>query len=654
MGTMVMGMAPSNDKVAPFSWSVLKRLGRTYLGRFSGLLVFYLIITLVTQSLVPVTVTLLQQNISNKYKDTGKAVPAESDSAIAAAITPSGQSPANTSAAKSEPLRLHLSVQALYFVWAGLVISLWGLILLTRYVQNYFDGSVSQSMRRDIFAAVLRQSPDFFIHYDKNRLNLIINQYTIQAQMGLRQLLVDPVVQVFSIGYAGWALFGQIALLHPDKTMWMMMAGIAAFGLVAPWVTAVMAKRLQSAASNVQEQNLRLSTLVGNALQAPEEIQAMQAETFFDQKHVRELDQTLSLRLQQTLAMERLNVLNRLPSDIVLMTLLALLVFILGAHGAVAPGTILALLMLTPQFMGQVQALSSYPINRNMAWPSIATINEILTLKPEVNEEKGARDMEAIDGTLEARNVVFSYRPGEIPPVLNGFSIKLEANKWTGLVGRSGQGKSTFFRLVLRFFEFQGGEILVGGVPVREFTQSSIRRLVSLMVQSPAFFYDTLRENMRVARPDATDDDIREACQMTGIWDVLVNQFGPNALDAELAGGSMLAGGQKRRLALSRGLLRKPSIIFLDEPTVGLNPMDKFPLIPTLKKACEGKTVLLVEQDILWLEQICDHIVVLDKGKIVQQGTPAELSAQSGLYTELRDIYLKQKQAQEMLAAKPA
>jgi ATP-binding cassette subfamily B protein len=650
-----MTSMPPKEQVPPFSWRVLKRLGRNYLGRFSGLLAFYLITTLLTQSLIPVTVTLLSQNITNKYQPTGSKAPAAgSNSAGSEATAPSEPTPANTPATKSEPLPLHLSVKALYCAWAALIISLWGLILLTRYVQNYFDGAVAQSMRQDIFAAVLRQSPNFFIQYDKNRLNLIINQFTIAAQMGLRQLLVDPVVQVFAIGYAGWALFGQIVLLHPDQKMWLMMGGIAVFSLLAPWVTVVMAKRLQRAASDVQEQNLRLGTLVGNALQAPEEIQAMQAEAFFDQKHVHELDQTLHLRLQQTIAMERLNVLNKLPSDIVLMTLMALLVFFLGAHGPIAPGTILALLMLTPQFMGQVQALSSYAINRNMAWPSIAMIDEILTRKPEVIEDKGAQAIETIDGSLEARNVVFSYRPGEIPPVLNGFSIKLTPQKWTGLVGRSGQGKSTFFRLVLRFFDFQAGEILVGGVSVRDFTQTSLRRLVSLMVQSPAFFFDTLRENMRVARSDATDDEIREACQLTGIWDVLINQLGPKALDAELAGGGMLSGGQKRRLALARGLLRKPSIIFLDEPTVGLNPADKFPLIPTLKKACEGKTVLLVEMDILWLEQICDHIIVLDQGKIVQQGTPAELSAQSGLYTELRDSYLKQKEALETVAAGPA
>jgi ATP-binding cassette subfamily B protein len=640
--TSLRPTAPLGGKEPPFSWSTLKRLGLKYLGRFSALLVFYLITTLLTQSLIPVTVTLLSQNITNKYQHTGKAVaPAQSSAADSKKKSPS-QNLSNIPVTKSEPLQLHLNVRALYFAWAGLLISMWGLILLNRYLQSYFDGAVAQSMRKDIFAAIVRQSPDFFIEYDKNRLNIIINQFTIQAQMGLRQLLVDPVVQLCSICFAGWALFGQIVLLHPDRQMWLMMGGIALFGLLAPWVTILMAKRLQRAASAVQEQNLRLGTLVGNALNSPEEIQAMQAETFFDQKHSRELDQVLRYRLQQTLTMERLNVLNKLPSDIVLITLMALLVFVLGAHGAIAPGTILALLLLTPQFMSQVQALSSYGINRNMLWPSIATVDEILSRKPEIIEGVGAKTIETIDGTLEAKNVVFSYRPGQTPAVLDGFSIKLPPQKWTGLVGLSGQGKSTFFRLVLRFFDFQAGEILVGGVSVREFTQTSLRRLVSLMVQSPAFFYDTLRENMRVARPDVTDDEIREACQMTCIWDVLVERLGPNTLDAELAGANMLSGGQKRRLALARGLLRKPSIIFLDEPTVGLAPADKLPLIPTLKTACEGKTVLLVEQDILWLEQICDYIFVLDRGRIVQHGTPGELCAQGGLYADLRNTNLEQ------------
>jgi ABC-type multidrug transport system fused ATPase/permease subunit len=527
---------------------------------------------------------------------------------------------------------------------------MWGLTLLTRYIQTAFDAKVSQRMRYDLFASVIREGPNFFMEYDLNRLNNIVNQLSIGAQVGLRQLLIDPVLQFLSIAFTGTVLFGQILSLKLEPTMWIVLGAIAVMAFGASVLVIFLSRRLQSAASNMQEQNLRLSTLVGNALKSPEEIQALQAETFFDQKHQQELDKGLGFRLHQTFVMERTNTLNKVPSDVILMSLMALLVFVLGPAGGVSSQNIMALILLTPQFMGQVQAASSYFINRNTAWPSIALVNDILSRKSEIAEGPKAADIASIEGTVEAKDVVFSYRPGVTPPVLNHFSLKLTPGQWTGLVARSGSGKSTFFRLILRFFDYQEGEILLGGRSVRDFTLASLRRHVSLLVQAPAFFYDTLRENMRVANPAASDADIEEACRMTGIWDILVTRLGPTPLDQELAAGGMLSGGQKRRLALSRGLLRRPSVIFMDEPTVGLSPEDKFPLISTLRKACDGKTVLLVEQDILWLEQICDYIFVLDGGAIVQQGTPADLNAQGGLYVQLRDASStpkKEKSVQE-------
>jgi len=348
----------------------------------------------------------------------------------------------------------------------------------------------------------------------------------------------------------------------------------------------------------------------------------------------------LRLRIAQTIAVERLNVINRAPGDLVQIALLGLVVFFMAAPDGAAQA-IVGVVLLTPQLMGQVQGLAGFIVNRSMVWPSMSVVASLLERKPDVAESPGARAITITEPTLEFRDVSFSYQPGKISPVLNGLSYSLPAGQWTGLVGRSGQGKSTSFRLALRFFDIQKGDILLGGHSVRDFTLESLRNQVALMVQMPAFFYDTVRENFRVARPDATDDEIRQVCELTGVWDKLVNLFGDEPLEAEFAGGMLLNPGNRKRFALARSLLRQPFYVFLDEPTAGLNPDNKFPLIPDLRKACAGKTVFLIEQDMLWLEQICDYILVLDSGSIVQRGTPAELAAQGGLYIELRDAHLR-------------
>jgi ATP-binding cassette subfamily B protein len=155
------------------------------------------------------------------------------------------------------------------------------------------------------------------------------------------------------------------------------------------------------------------------------------------------------------------------------------------------------------------------------------------------------------------------------------------------------------------------------------------------MTQESAFFHDTIRENFRVAAPDASDDRIREMCVETGMWPILERAFGSRALDAPFV-AETLSGGQRKRFALTRILLRQPALILLDEPTVGIDPVDTRALVDVIRNACAGRTVISVDHDLVWQTRLCDHFLVLDAGTIVQRGTSAELLAQTGLF---RDLY---------------
>jgi ABC-type transport system involved in cytochrome bd biosynthesis fused ATPase/permease subunit len=138
-----------------------------------------------------------------------------------------------------------------------------------------------------------------------------------------------------------------------------------------------------------------------------------------------------------------------------------------------------------------------------------------------------------------------------------------------------------------------------------------------------------------MAKPDATDGEIRTACDNTELWPILERNLGPDPLDQQFAAGRLLSGGQKKLFALTRCLMLDPTVLLLDEPTVGMGPLEKFPLIETMRKACLGKTAMVVDHDIVWQVQFCDLFLVLDDAKIVQQGTSEELLAQPGLFREL-------------------
>ncbi len=513
-----------------------------------------------------------------------------------------------------------------------------------KWLVSRLDGKITNGVKADLFAKLLRQPPRFYHKNDSDRLTMIVNQYSNQIAGTLRGLLIEPILQLIAVAILGMTIYRALIGLTAGPAVWtvwgmngvwLMFGATVIFAFTSPWIVNSMGKFLQADTSAVQEQHLGLATLVGGALKAPEEIQAMRAEPVFQKKLDTLLNGALGLQMKQTMTMERINAFSQLPGTIVLAAFLGLAIFLemKGMNGQ--PGTIVQVALLTPLLMGAIQQLSSFGIMMRMGWPPMKMIDSILVSSPPdeiIADGKAHRDLTA---SLEARDLVFSYEPGERPNVLEGASFIIPAGKVTGFVARPGQGKTTFFRLALRFYDWQDGEILLGGVPIRELPLSTVRSHLVLMSQFPAFFYDTVRENMRVACPEASDEEIRAVSALTGLDHVLKKSMGADALDKPFAAGAGLSGGQKKLFALTRCLLRKPSVLFLDEPTTGMGPMEKFPLIDTMRRSLEGKTVVVVDHDIVWQSRFCDYFHVLNDGKIIQSGSAGELLAQEGLFKEL-------------------
>jgi ABC-type multidrug transport system fused ATPase/permease subunit len=625
---------------SPFRFPVLLDLAGRYLKPRLGLVSLYLLGSLLTVSVLPVAVTLSYSRITNFFQSQS---PVSGDAKPGAAGQPAASQPDGAAAeqpAPGGPAPGTRDLQRTYALWVALLLGGAAIVFGHRYLTAYFDGKIANAIRADVFSAILRQSPAFFHRHDSDRLTMIVNQFCVQTQMALRQLVIDPVMQAVGVVIIGITLFQSLSALATDKgsQVWVLFGIILAFALLAPTLVTLSARRLQQDASMVQHHNLALASLVGGALAAPEEIQAMRAERFFADKHHALLETSLRSRLGQSVTVERLNAMGRLPSDVVLILLIGLAVYLaVTGAGGLEPGTIVAIGLLSPQLMGAVQGLSSFTISASMSWPAVDTVNGILETGAPPAGDPRERDIPAIEPRVEARDLVFSYRPGELRNVLDGVSFELPPGRVTGFIARPGRGKTTFFRLALRFYQPQQGEILIGGHPAGEFTLESLRRHVVLMSQFPAFFYGTTRDNFRVARPDATDGEIRELCERTSLWPILEANIGTDPLDQEFAAGKMLSGGQKKLFALTRCLITNPSILLMDEPTVGMGPLEKFPLIQTMQKACEGKTVIVVDHDILWQVQFCHYFIVLEEGKIVQRGSAQELMAQGGLFKQLYD-----------------
>jgi ABC-type multidrug transport system fused ATPase/permease subunit len=610
--------AAQQDPMGDFSFSVLRKFGGKYLKGHLGMIVAYVIGHLLVQTIFPQQAAVYLGKLTNHFSGGGSTKPA--------------------------PAGAGFDLPTTYGFWIAFTL----VLLLGRFGYQWLvsrmDGKITNGVKADLFSTLLRQPPRFFHEHDSDRLTMIVNQYSNQIAGSLRRLLIEPVLQVVAVGIIGYTIWQSLVNLTRGPAVftifgfngvWVMFGVTVLFALTSPWVVNKMGKFLQRDTSAVQEQQLSLATLVGGALKAPEEIQAMRAESVFQGKLDKLLEGSLGLQMKQTMTMERVNTFSQLPGTVVLAAFLglAILLEMKGASGQ--PGTIVQVALLTPLLMGAIQQLSGFGITMRMSWPPMKMIDSILSSSPAPEKIAEGAAKADITASLEARDLTFSYQPGQRPNVLQGASFLIPEGKVTGFVARPGQGKTTFFRLALRFYDWQGGEILLGGIPIRDLPVSTVRSHLVLMSQFPAFFYDTVRENMRVAAPTATDEEILAAAELTGLGAILRKSIGPKPLGEPFSAGSGLSGGQKKLFALTRCLLRKPSVLFLDEPTTGMGPMEKFPLIDTMRHSLEGKTVVVVDHDIVWQSRFCDYFHVLNDGKIIQSGTAAELLAQPGLFKEL-------------------
>jgi len=318
--------------------------------------------------------------------------------------------------------------------------------------------------------------------------------------------------------------------------------------------------------------------------------------------------------------------------------------------GAVSAGTVVTLALLLTRLYGPLTALSNVRVDVMGALVSFDRVFEVLDLTPAIAEKPGAVAVPPGAGSVEFRDVTFRYpSAAEVSlasledvatldrtvsePVLHNVSFTVTPGQMVALVGPSGAGKTTTSMLVSRVYDVSGGSVLVGGVDVRDATLDSLRDAVGVVTQDSHLFHETIADNLRYAKPDATDDELWAALAGAQIAD-LVGTL-PEGLDTMVGErGYRFSGGEKQRIAIARLLLKAPSIVILDEATAHLDSESEAAVQRALATALRDRTALVIAHRLSTV-RAADQILVLDHGKIVEEGRHDDLVAAGGLYAEL-------------------
>ena len=388
-----------------------------------------------------------------------------------------------------------------------------------------------------------------------------------------------------------------------------------------------------------RNQSDKVAGLTGELVRGARDIKMLFAKKSF----MKELDKNVKLQSEKNFEMRNIDMEYNLVIDLLkdffeFMTIVTLIYLVTKNIITVAIAVALYSYRSTvlTDLMGTVSSLLEECKSFNI---SCNRVFDIINNRKYKKEKFGTKHINNIVGNFEFKNVSFSY--DNINNVLNNLNLKIEENKTYGIVGKSGEGKTTMFNLLCKLYDNQKGTILLDGIDIKELDEESIRGNITIISQNPYIFNLSIKENLKLVKNDITEEEMKEACHLACLDDFIVNL--PQGYDTVVGeGGVMLSGGEKQRLAIARALVQKTKIILFDEATSALDNETQSKIQKAIDNLKDKYTIVIIAHRLSTIIN-CDKIMILQGGKIIDSGTHKELLKTNKAYKNLCETEILEK-----------